>query len=299
MVHKIAKGTLVHVDREDAFDVGYGAVGVRYTGESSKNESVDESEDESEDELWSRVQKHNAYMKVFNKTPTRHQDFHHPDLMRSVPKGYKETPSGAYRSTELDRPSNRAKHNESVELIDAISKGDTIASSEAFNSTLMTRISDLIDARRQEVAQTMFGENTTKNKRVHESKVPDGYHEEHHCPYCGDDHFDHEGAYCSKCKENHVQTVHVNDKNPDDVKDPHTGKQVHESTNITDYTNQAQPAEECSKSANEHGHKTEDAKDYHWNAFKAHAEAAHRAPNKAIRKYHIDKGDVHWEKAQD
>ena len=51
------------------------------------------------------------------------------------------------------------KHNESVELIDAIANDDTIAASQKFNEILMSKIGVLINDRSIKVAQNMFGEN--------------------------------------------------------------------------------------------------------------------------------------------
>lgn len=62
---------------------------------------------------------------------------------------------------------------------------------------------------------------------IKEGKVPEGFHKEYHCPYCGKDGFDHEGESC--CKENHVREVHVSDTNPEDVRDAVTHKKVDES----------------------------------------------------------------------
>lgn len=50
---------------------------------------------------------------------------------------------------------------QTIELIDAISSGDTIASSQHFGAALMSKISNLIDSRRHEVAQNMF-----ENKQI-------------------------------------------------------------------------------------------------------------------------------------
>lgn len=65
----------------------------------------------------------------------------------------------------IDRTGNfpNKKRNEGVEmndqtinLIDAIASGDTILSAQLFNDALMSKVADLIDNRRQEVAQEMF-----------------------------------------------------------------------------------------------------------------------------------------------
>lgn len=46
--------------------------------------------------------------------------------------------------------------DQTVTLIDAIASGDTISSAQLFNDALLSKVSDLIDSRRQEVAQSMF-----------------------------------------------------------------------------------------------------------------------------------------------
>lgn len=47
-------------------------------------------------------------------------------------------------------------NNQTISLIDAISQGDTIGSAQLFGDALLSKVSDLIDSRRQEVAQNMF-----------------------------------------------------------------------------------------------------------------------------------------------
>lgn len=49
-----------------------------------------------------------------------------------------------------------SQKNESLELIDAISEGDTIKSAEKFSSALMSRVFSLIEERRQELACNIF-----------------------------------------------------------------------------------------------------------------------------------------------
>lgn len=58
-----------------------------------------------------------------------------------------------------------------INLIGAISEGDTIAASNLFSELLMSRVSSLIEERRKEVAQGMFAESNTikvaiANKRI-------------------------------------------------------------------------------------------------------------------------------------
>lgn len=72
--------------------------------------------------------------------------------------------------------------------------------------------------------KSRLDEASTTDK--HKKAVHNVYHVEYHCPYCGDDHFDHEGAHCSRCKENHVQKVHVNDDDTNDVRDPTTHEKI-------------------------------------------------------------------------
>lgn len=131
---------------------------------SQKNEALTVKYRESEDDaasadLDAKVDKHNSHiMKCANapRGPKRVPDTKHKDYMHAVPTGYKETPMGRYISMELDKPS---KH-ESIELINAINSGDTLASAQLFNDALMSKVSELIDTRRQEIAQSMFTEST-------------------------------------------------------------------------------------------------------------------------------------------
>ncbi len=57
---------------------------------------------------------------------------------------------------------------QTIELINAIASNDTIASAQLFNDAVMSRVSDIIDARRQEVAQGMF-ENESENMLINEA----------------------------------------------------------------------------------------------------------------------------------
>ena len=50
--------------------------------------------------------------------------------------------------------------NESViSLIDAIAGADTITSAKLFSDAIMSKVTDMIDARREEVAQSMFNKD--------------------------------------------------------------------------------------------------------------------------------------------
>lgn len=72
-------------------------------------------------------------------------------------KGYKNYMP--LRATELKESTSEEN---TVKLIDAIVDNDTIASSKLFGDAVMSRISDLIDAKRIDVAQTMFTEAKKK-----------------------------------------------------------------------------------------------------------------------------------------
>lgn len=60
--------------------------------------------------------------------------------------------------------------NQTVTLIDAIASGDTISSAQHFNGVLLSKVSELIDSRRQEVAQGMF-ENCMNESTLNEKVV--------------------------------------------------------------------------------------------------------------------------------
>lgn len=74
--------------------------------------------------------------------------------------------------------------DQTVTLIDAISSGDTIASAQLFNDALMSRVSDLIDDRRQEVAQNIFEAHRVRDNielggKLHpKNRVPIEHHAE-------------------------------------------------------------------------------------------------------------------------
>lgn len=136
------------------------------------------------------------------------------------------------------------------------------------------------------------------------------YHEEYHCPYCGDNHFKREGEYCSKCKENHVQKVHVHDENSNDIRDPLTYKKIHEmKLDINEsfassfeldeelvppaYTKLKSQAEDQSNAADESYRTSE-----HHHAAELHVAAAKHAKGEIRKQQHINKALYHFEAAR-
>lgn len=110
---------------------------------------------ESSDEIHvTPVSKNSKMYRIFktvsnNKTKKLDDTFYHKDNLNKLGAKVK------YHMNEMT--------DETINLIGAIASGDTIASAQMFGSVLMSKISDLIDSRRQEVAQNMFANESSED----------------------------------------------------------------------------------------------------------------------------------------
>lgn len=118
-------------------------------------------------------------------------------------------------------PQNKAlqpiRNESTIDLLNSINSGDTINSAQLFNDALMSKVSELIDLRRQEVAQSMF-----------EAKTPEGHESTQHCVFCGNEVHGH---MCNRCHDYKGVTDTTTNKKTGDVFDKETGKPFNEDVN--------------------------------------------------------------------
>lgn len=135
--------------KEDRIRMAKGAFyGMQKEDINAANESSNDFDDE---DAFAHGYRHGAYNMPKNNP--------HKKGTRDY-KWYEDGHEQGKADFESDNKTTMQNKHESLELLNAISEGNTIASAEIFSAALMSKISTLVEEHRQEVASRVFNETT-------------------------------------------------------------------------------------------------------------------------------------------